>query len=131
MSDDPPAAVLLGRELLAVDAEAEEIRLRYMARPEFANRHGTIQGGFLGAMLDSATGLALVTVLPDPVTAVTTRLDVSFLKPASVGPLLASARVIARDDRSATVQAQLTDTDGVMLATAEATLRLLSRRRSA
>jgi uncharacterized protein (TIGR00369 family) len=129
MSDDPPAAILLGREILAIDAEREEIRLRYIARPEFANRHGTIQGGFLSAMLDSATGLALVAVLPDHVTAVTTRLDVSFLKPASIGPLLATARVLARDDRSATAEAQLTATNGAVLATAEAALRLLSRRR--
>jgi uncharacterized protein (TIGR00369 family) len=108
-----------------------EIRLRYIARPEFANRHGTIQGGFLAAMLDSATGLALVTVLPEHMTAVTTRLEVSFLKPARIGPILAVARVLASDDRSAQAEAQLTDVDGALLATAEATLRLLSRRRPA
>jgi uncharacterized protein (TIGR00369 family) len=128
MSQDSQAAALLGREILSIDAEAREIRLRYMARAEFTNRHGTVQGGFLAAMLDSAAGLALVSVLPAETTAVTTRLDVAFLKPAKPGPLLAAARVTALDDHSASVHAGLTDRDGTVLATAEAALRILARR---
>jgi uncharacterized protein (TIGR00369 family) len=127
MSDDPPAAVLLGREILSIDAAAQEIRLRYVARPEFANRHGTVQGGFLAAMLDSAAGLAVVNLAPEARTAVTTRLDVAFLKPASLGPILATARIVARDGRSAAVHAELTDRDGLVLATAEASLRIAAQ----
>jgi uncharacterized protein (TIGR00369 family) len=125
MSDDPPAAALLGRELLTIDAATGEVRLRYQARAEFANRHGTIQGGFLAAMLDSAAGLALVSLSPAGTTAVTVRLDVAFLKPGQVGVILAGARIIARDGRSASVRAELTDRDGVVLATAEVELRVL------
>src|SRR5580704_6626573 len=100
MSDDPPAAALLGREILAIDAQAQEIRLRYAARADFANRHGTVQGGFLAAMLDSATGMAVMLSLPPDQTAITTRLDVSYLKPARLGPLHATSRVVARDERT-------------------------------
>jgi uncharacterized protein (TIGR00369 family) len=128
MSQESPAATLLGREILAIDAETQEVRLRYVARPEFANRHGTVQGGFLAAMLDSAAGLALVSVLPAGTTAVTTRLDVAVLKPASPGPLLANARVTALSGRSASVHAELTDREGTVLATAEAALRLRKTR---
>jgi uncharacterized protein (TIGR00369 family) len=128
MSDDPPAAALLGREILSVDAAAQEIRLRYAARPEFANRHGTVQGGFLAAMLDSAVGLAVVNLSPAGATSVTTRLDVAFLKPAKLGPILATARIVAQDGRSAVVHAELTDRDGLVLATAEAALRIVGPR---
>jgi uncharacterized protein (TIGR00369 family) len=128
MSDDPPAAALLGREILAVDAAAQEIRLRYAARPEFANRHVTVQGGFLAAMLDSAVGLAVVNLSPAGATSVTTRLDVAFLKPAKLGPILATARIVAQDERSAVVHAELTDRDGLVLATAEAALRIVGPR---
>ena len=128
MSQESPAAALLGREVLAIDAATQAIRLRYLARPEFANRHGTVQGGFLAAMLDSAAGLALVSVLPAGTTAVTARLDVAFLKPASLGPLLAHARVTALSDRSASVHEELTDREGSVLATAEAALRLRKTR---
>src|SRR5580704_15756684 len=131
MSDDPPAAALLGREILAIDAQAQEIRLRYAARAEFANRHGTVQGGFLAAMLDSAAGLALVSLSPAGASAVTARLDVAFLKPARPGPILGTARIVALDDRSAVVHAELTGRDGVVLATAEATLRILAQDRRA
>jgi len=124
MSDDPPAAALLGREILAIDAAAQEIRLRYVARAEFANRHGTVQGGFLAAMLDSAAGLAIVNLSPAGASAVTTRLDVAFLKPAKLGAILATARIVAQDDRSAAVHAELTDREGLVLATAEVALRI-------
>jgi acyl-coenzyme A thioesterase PaaI-like protein len=68
-----PAAQLLGREVLSVDAETGVVNLRFVAKPEFANRHGSVQGGFLAAMLDSATGMALMLSLPPDMTAVTTR----------------------------------------------------------
>ncbi|MGD0141553.1 MAG: PaaI family thioesterase [Rhizomicrobium sp.] len=125
---DTPAARLLSREVLSVDAETGEVTLRFVAKPEFANRHGTVQGGFLAAMLDSATGMAVMLSLPPDMTAVTTRLDVSYLKPASIGPLRATSRVTARDTRSANVEARLMDDAGLELATANAELRILSRR---
>ncbi len=103
-TQSPPAAQLLSREVVSVDAETGEVALRYVARAEFANRHGTVQGGFLAAMLDSATGMAVMQSLPPDQTAVTTRLDVSYLRPARLGPLHAASRVVARDERTATVE---------------------------
>jgi uncharacterized protein (TIGR00369 family) len=123
-----PAARLLGREILSSDAATGEVKLRFIAKPEFANRHGTVQGGFLAAMLDSAAGMAVMLSLPPEQTAVTTRLDVSYLKPASIGPLHATSRIIKRDARTADVEAQLMDDAGLMLATAKAELRILARK---
>ena len=123
-----PAARLLGREILSSDAATGEVKLRFVAKPEFANRHGTVQGGFLAAMLDSAAGMAVMLSLPPEQTAVTTRLDVSYLKPASIGPLHATSRIIKRDARTADVEAQLMDDAGLMLATAKAELRILARK---
>lgn len=60
----PPAAVLLGREVISVDAKSGEVQLRFLADRQFANRHGTVQGGMLAAMLDSATGNAVMASLP-------------------------------------------------------------------
>jgi uncharacterized protein (TIGR00369 family) len=122
-----PAAILLGREVVAVDKEVGEVRVRYLAKHEFTNRHGTVQGGFLAAMLDAATGNAVLAMLPPEQTAVHTRLDTSFLKPARPGPLYAVARVRERDARSAKVDAELRDDSGTVLATAQAELRILPR----
>ena len=66
----PPAAALLGFELLAIDETQGTIRVRFTARPEFANPIGAIQGGFLAAMLDDTLGPALTATLePGPVRA--------------------------------------------------------------
>ena len=123
----PPAAILLGRRLLSFDPESGRATLEFVARPEFANRHGTVQGGILAAMLDSATGAAMMAALPAGLTAVTLQLNSSFLKPAPIGPLRATARVIAQDDRTAEVEAEIATPDGAVLARATARLRILRR----
>lgn len=50
----PPAAALLGWE--AIDIRPGYVRVRYAAWEAFYNPQGTVQGGFLAAMLDDAMG---------------------------------------------------------------------------
>jgi uncharacterized protein (TIGR00369 family) len=130
LKEIPPAAKLLGREIVSVDPQSGEVTLRFTAREDFANRHGTVQGGMLAAMLDSVSGNAVMAVLPSHLTAVTTRLDTRFLKPAALGPIMATARLVRQDERTAEVQAELTDSKGVVVATARAELRILTRKTS-
>lgn len=128
LKEIPPAAKLLGREIVSVDRDSGEVTLRFTAKEEFANRHGTVQGGMLAAMLDSATGNAVMARLPSHLTAVTTRLDTQFLKMAALGPITATARLIRQDERNAEVQGELTDSNGIVVATARAELRLRARK---
>jgi uncharacterized protein (TIGR00369 family) len=136
MADQPPAhldqltpgAALLGREWLGFDADGKTALIRFQVRPDFANRHGTVLGGFLAAMLDSATGLALLAGLPADLTAVTTHLDTEFVKPAPIGTLLAKARVASRQDRDAVVEAEIFDPEGNLVARATAKLRIVRRK---
>jgi uncharacterized protein (TIGR00369 family) len=124
----PPAAQLLGREILSVDPDSGEVKLRFTATEQFANRHGTVQGGMLAAMLDSATGNAVMARLPSHLTAVTIRLDTQFLKPSALGAMIATARLVHQDERSAEVVAELTDSHGQTVATARAELRVRARK---
>src|SRR4029079_8284729 len=138
----PPAAVLLGREVISVDAKSGEVQLRFLADRQFANRHGTVQGGMLAAMLDtatgrggvlpamlaSATGNAVMASLPRHRTAVTTRLDTTFVKPAALGPLTANARLVMHDERSGSAEAELLESAGQIVARARAELRVRERR---
>lgn len=121
----PPGAQLLGREWLGFDETGQTVLIRFQAQPAFTNRHGTVQGGFLAAMLDSATGICALAALSADLTAVTRSLDTRFLKPAAVGPITARARVIERTDREVVVQAALVDDKGVTVAEATARLRVL------
>ena len=124
---EPPAAKLLGREVIDIDTTSGVAVLRYTAPSTFLNRHGTVQGGLLAAMLDSATALALYAVLPPELTGVTTSLSVSFVKPAKQGTFTATATLVARDGRSAETRGELCDLDGVLVAKATAILRIVAR----
>jgi acyl-coenzyme A thioesterase PaaI-like protein len=59
----PPAAILLGWELVAVDPAAGTIEVAFTATDQFLNPAGVIQGGLLAAMLDDTLGPALVATL--------------------------------------------------------------------
>jgi acyl-coenzyme A thioesterase PaaI-like protein len=72
--------------------------------------------------------MTVMAKLPAHLTAVTTRLDTQFLKPATLGVITATARIIEQDDRSATVSAELIDGRGVIVATARAELRVRTRK---
>jgi uncharacterized protein (TIGR00369 family) len=129
LNEISPAAVLLGREILSMDTESGEVRLRFLADRQFSNRHGTVQGGMVAAMLDSAAGNAVIINPPSDRTAVTTRLDTTFVKQAALGPLTATARLVKLDDRSASAEAELIDGSGQVVARARAELRVRERSR--
>jgi uncharacterized protein (TIGR00369 family) len=126
----PPAAVLLSREIISVNRVAGEGVFRYVARPDFTNRHGTVQGGFLAAMIDSATALTLVSCLGAGESAVTQSLTVEFLRPAKPGVIHARTRVVTRTGPTAQVAGELVDENGVTVATAVAMLRVLKSKTS-
>jgi uncharacterized protein (TIGR00369 family) len=125
-----PGSATLGREWISFDPASGSATLRFLAKPEFANRHGTVQGGFLAAMLDSATGITLLATLPKELTAVTVSLDTRFEKPAGVGILTVEARVVEKDDRDATVEAEVLGADGTVLARGRAKLRIRKRQQA-
>jgi len=123
----PPGARLLGREWLGFD-ETGRALIRFQAQPAFTNRHGTIQGGFLAAMLDSATGICALAALAPDLTVVTKGLDTRFLKPAAVGPITARARVVEQTERDMVVHAELLDAGSIVVADATARLRILAKK---
>jgi uncharacterized protein (TIGR00369 family) len=120
----PPAAATLGWELSWVAPERGEIEVFFDARDDFTNPIGSVQGGFLAAMLDDTLGPALVATLPDDAFAPTLELKVSFLRPASPGRIIGTGRVVHRGGSIAFLAGELRDEAGNMLATATATARI-------
>ena len=121
----PPAAALLGFELIAIDEARGTIRVRFTARPEFANPIGVVQGGFLAAMLDDTLGPALQSTLEPDQFAPTLELKVNFVSPAKPGVLFAEGRVVARGGSIAFLAGELRTEDGALVATATATARIV------
>lgn len=123
-----PVARLLGREIERFDEDGT-VHVRFTARAEFANRHGSVQGGLVAAMLDSATSAVLLAQLPPEQTSMTVKLETEFLRPAPLTVLQAKAWIMTRDERLATTRGELRDQAGMIVATATATLRILQRKR--
>ena len=120
-ADPPPAAELLGWKLVEVDPDAGTIEVAFTATEQFLNPAGTIQGGFLAAMLDDTLGPAQVATLGDGEWAPTTDLHVQFLKPAKPGELRGSAQIVRRGRDVAFLAAELRDAKGDLIATATST----------
>lgn len=116
----PAASKLLGFELIDLDPEAGWVECAFLARADFLNPGGTVQGGFLTAMLDDAMSIAGVISMGQRGWVPTLQMTTSFLSPAREGRLIARGEV-ARAGRSAIhTSGHLRDGEGRLIATAVA-----------
>jgi uncharacterized protein (TIGR00369 family) len=123
-AEPPPAAVLLGWELVAIDPEAGTIETAFEATEQFLNPFGMVQGGLLAAMLDDTLGPALVATLGPGVSAPTTDLHVQFLRPARPGRLVGRGRIVRKGRDVGFMAGELVDASGEIVAVATATAQI-------
>ena len=120
----PPAATLLGWQLIAVDPDAGTIVVAFEATEQFLNPVGVVQGGFLAAMLDDTLGPALLATLGPGEFAPTTDLHVQFVRPARPGRLVGRGRIVRRGREIAFLAGELLDDEDELIATATATAHI-------
>lgn len=125
----PPCARLLGYEFLSVDREAKSMRVRFQATPEMLNPAGTIQGGFLTAMLDDVMGSMMVVLTEGEKGPVSVDLHMQFLRPAKPGVFIGEARVTHMTNSTSFTEATLYDEAGEAVAIARQTQRLFPIKR--
>ncbi len=122
---ESPAAVTLGKKVLALDPERGYVRASYVAGDNFINRGGRIYGGFLAAMLDGLCGHAVRLTHRQPGTPqVTLELKTSFLGRADKGTLIGEGWVRHRGKSIAFAEAELRDEAGELVARASATFKV-------
>ena len=124
----PPAAGLLGWQLMTVDPEAGTIEVAFTATEQFLNSVGMVQGGILAAMLDATMGTGLLATLGPGQFAPTTDLHVQFLRPARPGRLTGHGRVVHRGQDIAFLAGELLDDSGQIVAAATATAKIRAPR---
>ena len=124
-SSGPPAAEHLGWKCLQIDPEKGTIAVEFHPRQEFLNPAGNIQGGFVAGMLDDAMGPIVYSTLEPGEFNATLEFKVSFVRPAKLGTLVAKARIVHRGRSVAFADAELRDSDGQLLATATATMKIV------
>jgi len=118
----PPIAELLGLRLTSIGPSVVTFEFdpgEYMYSPL-----GTVHGGILTVLLDSAMGCAFQTTLPAGTTYTTLELKVNFVRPVTdrSGTMRAEGRVVHAGGTVATTEARLRGADGSLFAHATSTL---------
>ena len=120
----PPIMHLLGTGRL----DAQEGRVVVTLEPQefHYNPLGTVHGGVLATLLDTATGCAVHSTLPAGVGYTTLDLTTRFLRPASIasGLLTCEGTVLSKGRRTALAEARITDAKGALIAHATSTCML-------
>ncbi len=121
----PGFAVLLDLTLEHV----EEGHVTFAMTPGEAhlNPLGTVHGGLLATMLDSAMGCAVQSMLPAGSSYTTLQLDVKYVRPPQLGrgPIVAEGTVVHAGRRTATAEGRVLDSDGRLCAHATTTCLVL------
>ena len=117
----PPIAVLLDMSL----SEVSEGRVVFLAEPAeyHYNPLGTVHGGVMATLLDSALGCAVQSMLPAGTSYTTLELKVNYLRPVTerTGTIYAEGKIIHVGGRIATAEGRLTDAAGKLYAHATTT----------
>ena len=117
----PLAATLDFADFLAVGEGEVDVTL--VPAEHHLNPLGSVHGGVLAALLDTAAGCAVHTTLPAGTGYTSLDLATRFLRPVTpaTGLVRAQGRVLVRGSRTATAEARLLDSSGRLLAHATST----------
>lgn len=124
----PPINATLGMGLV----EVSDGRAVFELTPQewHYNPIGTVHGGVLATLADSALGCAVHTKLAAGTAYTSLDLTIKFTRPATLdsGTLTCEGRVVSIGRRTATAQAEITDTTGRVIAHAVASCLIMSER---
>lgn len=127
----PPIGELLQ---LRVD-DVENGRITFSCTPDASmyNPLGMVHGGAVCTLLDTVTGCALHTTLPEGVGYTSVEIKVNYLKAVTMtsGPLIAVGTVVKAGSRIGFTEGKVTDASGALVATATSTLLVFDLRSDA
>jgi uncharacterized protein (TIGR00369 family) len=113
-----------------IDASSGTVEIGFEAGPHHLNLQGLVHGGMIATLADTAMGLAVRTVLHPGRRHVTVQLGVEFLRPGRPGKIVAHGRSVRIGSQFGFAEADVTDTDGRLLAKAHSTLSVSTEKRS-
>jgi uncharacterized protein (TIGR00369 family) len=121
----PPAAALLGLSL--DELERGRTVFSVVADELHENPMGTMHGGIVATLVDTAMGCALSSTLPADAGFTTLELSTNFVRPitTATGRVHAEGRVVHGGGRVATTEARVYDDAGTLYAHAKSTCLVL------
>jgi uncharacterized protein (TIGR00369 family) len=123
-----PVGAILGMSLDEVDDG--RVVFSVVARSEHENPLGTMHGGVLATLLDSAASCAVFSTLPPGASFTTLQLNVNYTRAVTTatGRVRAEGRVVHRGGRIATAEATVVDEEGAVYAHATTTILVIRPR---
>jgi len=119
----PPIATLIGFTLEEVESGRAVVALE--ADRRHANPMGTVHGGVLCGIADTAMGVAYSTTLDEGETFTTLELKINFLKPVRTGRLVAIGRVVKAGHTVGLTECDVVDDKERLVARASSTCMTL------
>ena len=108
------------------DADDGGARIAFDVRDEHLNPAGTLHGGIVATLVDTAMGQAVRTTTGADEVPATSQLTVTYLRPGKPGALVVTGRVRTRGQHLTVCEADV-EQDGEAVAHAVATFALLQR----
>jgi uncharacterized protein (TIGR00369 family) len=107
--------------------ERGHVTFGMVPREELYNLIGSVHGGIIATLMDTALGSAVQSLLPAGQVATTMDLQTRFHRPltAAIPHVFAEAHVVHHGRRTATSEAKLVDAQGTVYATGTSTLMIL------
>ena len=123
---------LIGREVIAFDAERQAVDMQFTLGEVFVNFQGVIHGGIIATLLDTVCGVVIrLSYNPDDYAGhVTLELKTSFFEASYPGVFRGEGRLKRLGRSVAFSEADLFNADGVKIAAASATFKLRRRKAS-
>jgi uncharacterized protein (TIGR00369 family) len=119
----PPPPIM--QTIEPFDQSADEGAVAFSSIPGFRhyNPIGSVHGGYVATLLDSAMGLAVHTTLPAGTGYTTLEFKISFIRGMTkdTGMVRSEGKVLNAGRRAATAEARITDAKGRLLAHATTT----------
>jgi uncharacterized protein (TIGR00369 family) len=114
----------MGMEL--VRAEPGRVEIALEAADHHLNLQGLLHGGVIATLADTATGLAVRTMVPAGRRHVTVQLDVHYLRPGAPGRVTAVGSTVRVGSSIGYAEADVLDAKGRLLARATATVAVMA-----
>ncbi|MEI8356230.1 MAG: PaaI family thioesterase [Deltaproteobacteria bacterium] len=119
-----PIADLIGFSIKSV--QQGQAVVEFEMSQEHTNTMGTLHGGVLCTIADTAMGVAFFTMLEKTETLTTLELKINYLKPVWKGKLLALGRVVKKGKLTGLVECDVLDEQEPLVARASGTFMVLT-----
>lgn len=123
----PPPPIVEALDLGKINVEEGQVTFEFVPAEFHYNPIGSVHGGVISTILDSAMGCTLHSLVPQGTAYTTLELKVNFLRAITIktGALLCAGKVIHLGSKTALLEAQIVDKDGKVYAHGVSTCLLM------